>query len=59
MYVLANPGKYDFVEGYMCDDGSFVDRFEATNLAHQSNQLKDSYKDFEGALQSYMLNYAT
>lgn len=55
MYVLAKPDQYDYIEGFVCSDGSFVDRFEALSIAKNNNQLKDSYKNNEGALQSFML----
>lgn len=55
MYALACPDRYDYVEGYVCSDGQFVDRYEALNIARNNNQLKDLYKDIEGPLQSFML----
>ena len=56
MYVLACPDKYDYAEGYVCDDGTFVDRIEAMTIAKEANQVKSMYKsDDYISLQSYML----
>ena len=55
MYVLAQPDRYDYVEGYVCSDGVFVDRFDALIIAKDNNQLKSLYQDIEGPLQSFML----
>lgn len=56
MYVLAQPEKYDYAEGFMCSDGTFVDRYSAKAIAKNAGQLKSIYMDDEiSALQSYML----
>ncbi len=56
MYVLARPEKYDYVEGFVCSDGSFVDRVNAMDIAKAANQVKSTYNsDDYISLQSYML----
>ena len=39
MYALARPERYDYVEGYVCSDGQFVDRYEAAEIAYNANQI--------------------
>lgn len=56
MYVLACPNKYDYVEGFVCNDETFVDRVNAMTIAKAANQVKSMYKsDDYISLQSYML----
>ena len=56
MYVLARPEKYDYVEGFVCNDDTFVDRIEAMTIAKAANQVKSTFRsDNYVSLQSYML----
>ncbi len=54
--VRLNPDQYSVIEGFMCDDGTFVDRIDAMDIAKAANQVKKIYNsDDYIALQSYML----
>ena len=58
MYPIANPEKYDVEEGFVLENGDFVDRMTAMWIAEDAEQLKEEYrgKDYP-LLYSYMLNY--
>lgn len=54
--VRLDPNQYSVTEGFMCDDGTFVDRIDAMDIAKAANQVKKMYNsDDYIALQSYML----
>lgn len=54
--VRLDPQRYSVTEGFMCDDGTFVDRVDAMDIAKAANQVKRTYNsDDYIALQSYML----
>ena len=58
MPVRALPDQYDFSEGYICEDGTFVDRSTAMKIASEAGQLQSIYANGDcSELKSYMLKY--
>ena len=56
MPVRVFPEKYECIEGYMCDDNTFVDRFDAMEIAKSAKQVQHAYENDDYiSLLSYML----
>lgn len=54
--VRLYPDQYSVTEGFMCEDGTFVDRVDAMSIAKAAHQVKRMYNsDDYITLQSYML----
>jgi len=55
-YLQAQPDKYEVEEGFLLDDGTFVDRTTALTIARKCKQLKSMY-DYTDVLYSYMIDW--
>ena len=57
----TNPqydSRYDVEEGFILENGEFVDRMKAMQIAKEAGQLVDIYQDGDyPLLYSYMVNY--
>ena len=58
MPVRALPYQYDFNEGFICEDGTFVDRSTAMKIASDAGQLQPMYANGDySELKSYMIDF--